>query len=157
VQQVEAYLAERGRDLAILDLTADMGIPVFAAISRRRDRQPSRSCSARRHLDPGIALLRAVAELNQMLMRVLWQVEDPAAMAGEPSVREWLDTATIADHPHLVADALTSPRRANEFATSGRTICATTSATASASWKRAAWTCWCSTRRVPTSACRSSR
>ena len=116
VQQVEAYLAARGRDLALLDLTADMGIPVFAAISRRRDRQPEQIVLGfGSHLDPGIALLRAVAELNQMLLRVLWQVEDPAAMAGEPSVREWPDAATIADHPHLAADALAPPRRANEF------------------------------------------
>lgn len=116
-QQVEAYLAERGRDLAILDLTADLGIPVFAAVSRWRDRQPEQIVLGfGAHLDPSIALLRAVAELNQMLMRVLWPVAEPAAMAGEPSVREWLETARLADHPHLVADPVAPPRRATDFA-----------------------------------------
>ena len=117
VQRVKAYLAERGRDLAILDLTADLGIPVFAAVSRWRDRHPEQIVLGfGAHLDPSIALLRAVAELNQMLMRVLWQVAEPAAMAGEPSVREWLETASLVDHPHLVADPVGPPRRAADFA-----------------------------------------
>jgi ribosomal protein S12 methylthiotransferase accessory factor len=103
-RRLEAYLAERGRDLVVLDLTSDLQIPVFAAVSRRRDREPEQIVLGfGAHLDPRIALLRAVTELNQMLMRVLWS-DGQAETDGEPSVREWLATAKPADQPHLAAD-----------------------------------------------------
>jgi ribosomal protein S12 methylthiotransferase accessory factor len=120
VHRLEVYLAARGRDLAVLDLTADLRIPVFAAVSRRRDRHPEQIVLGfGAHLDPRIALLRAVTELNQMLMRVLWGDRQAAAnrsSAGEPSVREWLETATLAAQPHLAADPAHPPRRAEQFA-----------------------------------------
>jgi ribosomal protein S12 methylthiotransferase accessory factor len=120
VHEVEAYLARCGRDLEILDVTADLRIPVFAAVSRRRDRLPEQIVLGfGAHLDPRIALLRAVTELNQMLAPVLWRdrLAGEAPFAdGEPSVREWLATATLADHPHLVPDPGSPPRRAADFA-----------------------------------------
>jgi oxazoline/thiazoline synthase len=119
VQRVEAYLAERGRDLVVLDLTSDLQIPVCAAVSRRRDRHPEQIVLGfGAHLDPRIALLRAVTELNQMLMRVLWGDEGTDAIGGsdEPSLRQWLATATLAEHPYLAPDPTQPPRRAAHFA-----------------------------------------
>src|SRR5262249_39123593 len=42
LHQVSAYLHGRHRELWILDLTTDLRIPAFAAISRRRDLAPER-------------------------------------------------------------------------------------------------------------------
>lgn len=120
LRRVEAYLAERGRDLVVLDLTSDLEIPVFVAVSRRPDLRPEQIVLGfGAHLDPRIAVLRAVTELNQMLMRVL-QGDGRAGPGlpadGEPSVREWLEIATMAEHPYLAPDPVQSPRRATHYA-----------------------------------------
>jgi oxazoline/thiazoline synthase len=119
LRQVEAYLAERGRDLAVLDLTSDLEIPVFAAVSRRRDLGAEQIVFGfGAHLDPRIAVLRAVTELNQMLMRILWggRAEPYQPSDGEPSVREWLETATIAEQPYLAPDPAQPARRGADYA-----------------------------------------
>ncbi|MBP1685705.1 MAG: bacteriocin biosynthesis cyclodehydratase domain protein [Deltaproteobacteria bacterium] len=120
LRRVEAYLAERGRDLAVLDLTSDLEVPVFAAIARRGDTFPEQIVFGfGAHLDPRIAVLRAVTELNQMLMRVLWASEraEPSSPSdGEPSVREWLETATLAEHPYLAPDPARPQRTAADYA-----------------------------------------
>src|SRR6185295_2261450 len=70
LQRVRATYAARQREIWALDLTTDLGIPVYAAISRRTDgAEPSEKImfGFGAHLDPRIALLRAVTELNQML------------------------------------------------------------------------------------------
>lgn len=119
LRRVDAYLAERGRDLVVLDLTADLEIPVFAAISRRIDRFPEQIvCGFGAHLDPRIAVLRAVTELNQMLMRVLWgygRARPNRPADGEASVRQWLETATLAEHPYLAPDPARPPRSAADY------------------------------------------
>ena len=120
VHRLTAHLAQRGRDLVVLDLRSDLGIPVFAAVSRRRDRHPEQIVLGfGAHLDARIALLRAVTELNQMLLRVLWC--EPPAGAGatsvaEPFVREWLDRATLAEHPHLAPHPTQPQQRSADFA-----------------------------------------
>lgn len=120
LHRVHAYLAERGRDLAVLDLTSDLEIPVFAALSRRRDLCPEQIVFGfGAHLDPRIAVLRAVTELNQMLMRVLWgdgRAGPNQPSDGEPSVREWLERATLAEQPHLAPDPAQPPRNATHYA-----------------------------------------
>lgn len=72
LRQLMAFLASRGRDLWVLDLTADLGIPVFTALSRRTDHQPERiAFGFGAHLEPRLALLRAVTEMNQLLASLL--------------------------------------------------------------------------------------
>jgi oxazoline/thiazoline synthase len=117
LRHVVAHLAERGRDLVVLDLTSDLEIPVFVAVSRRLDvREEHIVFGFGAHLDPRIAVLRAVTELNQMLMRVLWgEARSSSPSDGEPSVRAWLETARLADHPYLAPDPMQSPRVAAHY------------------------------------------
>ncbi|HEX6099764.1 MAG TPA: TOMM precursor leader peptide-binding protein [Thermoanaerobaculia bacterium] len=58
--------AARGRRLWLLDLTTDLGIPVCVALSAGEDRDLFR-LGFGAHLDPAIAVTRAVTEVNQML------------------------------------------------------------------------------------------
>ena len=89
------------RELWMLDLTGDLGIPVFVAVSRRTDGEEERILYGfGAHTDPRIAALRAVCELNQML---------PAFHARDPELEnaplgEWLRDARIAGHCHLAPD-----------------------------------------------------
>jgi len=100
------------RDLWVLDVTTDLDVPSFVAVSRRTDQLPEDiimgfGC----HLDPRIAVGRALTELNQSLHNVLerhegqtrYLVEDPVAL-------EWLQTATLEKHPYLAPDPHQPPK-----------------------------------------------
>jgi ribosomal protein S12 methylthiotransferase accessory factor len=103
--RVRAFLREHGRELWALDLTADLGVPVFASICRRTDGPPEQIVFGfGAHLDPRVALLRAVTEMNQMLSSPLLGQEgkgvgDPIT---DPETARWLETATTANQPYLV-------------------------------------------------------
>jgi len=58
--------AARGRQLRLLDLTTDIGIPVCAAITVGEEPQTFR-VGWGAHLDPAIAVSRAISEANQIL------------------------------------------------------------------------------------------
>ncbi|MEU0793614.1 TOMM precursor leader peptide-binding protein [Amycolatopsis sp. NPDC005961] len=101
-----------GRELWVLDVTSDLGIPVAAALSRRID-SPHEDImfGFGAHLDPRIAVRRAVTELNQMLPIV--------QVAGhgleDPDARRWLAHATVANQPYLRPAAGQRMRTAADF------------------------------------------
>jgi ribosomal protein S12 methylthiotransferase accessory factor len=114
--KVRAFLRDRRRELWVLDLTSDLDIPVFAAFSRRTDHPQERIMMGfGAHLDPRIALLRAITELNQMLVWVLPGEEDinerPEAIEDSDTLT-WLKTATLANQPYLVPDETRPPQTA---------------------------------------------
>jgi len=62
-----AHYGTLGRDLRLIDLTNDVGVAVVAALSVNKEgARPILGLGA--HLDPRIAAVRALSELNQMLM-----------------------------------------------------------------------------------------
>ena len=114
VSKLRSFLRGRGRELWALDLTSDLGVPVFAALSRRTDHpQEQILIGFGGHLDPRIALLRAVTELNQMLVWLLRDDKDANASAEifeDSDTRNWLKTETIARQPYLIPDDSTPSR-----------------------------------------------
>ncbi|HEX9335212.1 MAG TPA: TOMM precursor leader peptide-binding protein, partial [Pseudonocardiaceae bacterium] len=68
---MRAEYARLGRELWVLDLTADLGIPAVVALSRRVDK-PAEDIilGFGAHHDARIAVLRAISELNQFLPAV---------------------------------------------------------------------------------------
>ncbi|WP_410672068.1 TOMM precursor leader peptide-binding protein [Amycolatopsis sp. cmx-4-68] len=92
------HYADIGRELWVLDLTSDLGVPVMAAVSRRVDAaQEHVVFGFGAHFDPRIAVRRAVTELNQMLPVVLEQGHN----LEDPDARRWLEFATVANQPYL--------------------------------------------------------
>ncbi|GAB2840393.1 TOMM precursor leader peptide-binding protein [Lentzea nigeriaca] len=91
-----------GREVWVLDLTADLDIPVMAAVSRRIDGpREDIMFGFGAHLDPHIALRRCLTELNQVLPAVVDLT--PAAWRDlDTDLRQWLSTATVANQPYLV-------------------------------------------------------
>ena len=107
-----------GRDVWALDLTHDLGIPCFAAVSSRFDNARDIIFGFGAHLDADIALRRAVAEMNQMLPTVL-KSPDERARQLLPEFRDaisWWETAHLDEHPHLRPDAQREPRRRSDVA-----------------------------------------
>jgi ribosomal protein S12 methylthiotransferase accessory factor len=121
LRQLTRYLATNSsREVWVLDLTADLQIPVFVALSRRIDRQPEEILTGfGAHFDARIALIRAVTELNQMLTWVMTDssgkrlVPDPL---DDPESLRWLKTATLENQPYLVP-ASAPARRLGDFPT----------------------------------------
>lgn len=104
VKRVEAYLAKHNRNLWALDLTNDFGIPVFAACSRRTDGDKEHIMFGfGAHLDPRIAMLRAVTELNQFLAHILiTSPERPTGNVNAEDIVHWLLNAKIAEHTYVM-------------------------------------------------------
>ena len=106
------YYRGLNRDLWVLDVTADLGIPTFVALSRRTDKEAEDIIyGAGAHIDPHIAALRAVCELNQFLN---WVQGTGPGGAGyrvdDPQCLWWWRNATLADHPYLAPAADMAPR-----------------------------------------------
>jgi ribosomal protein S12 methylthiotransferase accessory factor len=104
LDRLRSFLLAHGREFWVLDLTADLGIPVFASVCRRTDGPPEQMVFGfGAHLEARVALLRAVTEMNQMLSSPLLapdgkELGDPAA---DPETAQWLKSATLANQPYL--------------------------------------------------------
>ncbi|NET44397.1 TOMM precursor leader peptide-binding protein [Okeania sp. SIO2B3] len=95
---VQEFYQQNHRELWVLDLTTDLGIPAFSAVSRRIDREYERIITGfGAHFDPKIAMLRAVTELNQIGLGI--DEEDVSQM--EEGMQEWITTATLENQPYL--------------------------------------------------------
>jgi ribosomal protein S12 methylthiotransferase accessory factor len=116
VQSLRAYHRQRRRELWVLDLTADMGVPAFVALSRRVDRDPQDIVFApAAHLDPRIALLRSLTELNQM-MGAMVEDDRPGVYAYDDAVYiDWWKNATVESQPYLLPDPDLPPTRLDDF------------------------------------------
>ncbi|MGW0411052.1 TOMM precursor leader peptide-binding protein [Streptomyces collinus] len=105
ITELRRVHASLGREVWVLDITADLGIPVMAAVSRRTDGGPEHIMFGfGAHLDPRVALRRALTELNQMMPHVLEDTPEGMAVTRDAEVAHWLRTATTAAHPYLLPD-----------------------------------------------------
>ncbi len=118
IQELRAHYAARQRTLWLLDLTSDLGIPVFGALSSRTDRPVEDILIGfGAHLDPRIAALRALTELNQFFPVAMRTAPDGSTvyLTDEPDTLSWLQQATLAGHPYLKPDESVPPRLAGDF------------------------------------------
>ena len=107
------YYRGHCRAMWMLDVTSDLGIPAFVALSRRTDGETEDIIyGAGAHTDPHIAALRAVCEMNQCLTWVP-RPGDAEARYGvdDPMCLWWWKKGRLADHAHL-APAPGAPLRA---------------------------------------------
>jgi oxazoline/thiazoline synthase len=103
---VEHYRTLR-RELWALDLTSDVGIPTFAAVSRRVDGpRDDVVLGFAAHVDARTALVRAMTEVNQSLPSVPSAADGPAAPLRGDNLEaiRWWSTATVASEPWLAPD-----------------------------------------------------
>jgi oxazoline/thiazoline synthase len=105
LDRVQRRYEELARPIWAIDLTSDLGIPTFAAISRRVDKPVEDIlCAFGSHFDARIAMRRAVCELNQFLPAVVPIGTDGAGEYAfdDPDSLRWWKTATIASQGYLV-------------------------------------------------------
>jgi len=105
IDRLCAFYAEHGRRFWVLDLTADLGIPAFAAINQRLN-APTEDIvfGFGAHLDARIGISRALTEMNQFMPAVLTvNDQDQTQYAfGDPDVLNWWQTARAEEHPYLL-------------------------------------------------------
>lgn len=107
IEAVQRYYERHHRDLWVLDLTADLSIPTFAAISARVDREVEDiMIGFGAHLDAPTALLSAVTEMNQFWPNVYYSHADGSTryFSNNEDTIAWYKTATRHFQPHLLPD-----------------------------------------------------
>jgi oxazoline/thiazoline synthase len=107
------YYRSLNRELWVLDLTSDLNIPVFVALSRRCDSNVEDIIySFGAHFDPIIGITRALTELNQVLPAVLSVAPDGSTQYTLPDAlaMEWWRTATLKNQPYLLPDESIAPK-----------------------------------------------
>jgi oxazoline/thiazoline synthase len=119
-QSLQSYYQSIGRDFWVLDITSDLNIPAFAAISRRKDREVEDIVfDFGAHFDPKVAIYRAVNGMNKILQAVLDANPDGStaySSSMSPSAIDWWKTATIGNQPYLVADQNQSWKNLADYA-----------------------------------------
>lgn len=116
VHKLAAFHKSINRDLWVLDLTSDLGIPAMVAISRRNDKFPEDIVFApAAHFDPDIAILRALTELNQLVTAVINVDRDGDYFLDDKHSVQWWKTATLENQPHLVPSKTLRPTRRSDF------------------------------------------
>jgi ribosomal protein S12 methylthiotransferase accessory factor len=100
VRDLKNQLAETGRRLWVLDITTDLGIPSYVAMSYSTiTGQEFVEYGSGSHFDPRIALLRALTEVNQFLSIGLMGARD-AGQASNDSAGPF----RLKEHPYLIPD-----------------------------------------------------
>lgn len=107
VDMLREFYTGMNRDIWVLDLTTDLGVPTFAALSRRLDHPVEDVLMGfGAHLDPRMAVSRALTELNQFLPAIVNRLPDGSTdyWEDDQATLDWWHHATIAREPWLLPD-----------------------------------------------------
>jgi oxazoline/thiazoline synthase len=97
VRDLQIQLAETGRRLWVLDITNDLGIPTYVALSQSVENgQDFIEFGSGSHFDPRIAMLRSLTELNQFLSIGLMGLRSTETMGDDGS-----GLLRLVEHPYL--------------------------------------------------------
>jgi len=113
VRDLRRQLGLAGRKLWVLDVTSDLGVPTYVALTHwMQNGQQNIEFGSGAHFDPRIALLRALTELNQFLSLGLMN-----GGSGEKSSLDGQTPLRLDDYPYLVPDggAPTQPELNSTF------------------------------------------
>jgi bacteriocin biosynthesis cyclodehydratase domain-containing protein len=113
VRDLQNRLAQAGRRLWALDVTSDLGIPTFVAVTHwMQNGRENIEFGSGAHFDPRIALLRALTELNQFLSLGLM-----GGGTGEKSSLDGVAPLRLEDHPYLTpsGNPIVQPESGSKF------------------------------------------
>jgi bacteriocin biosynthesis cyclodehydratase domain-containing protein len=104
INRMRRIYDELMRPFWVLDITNDLGVPTFVAVSARTDK-PHQDilCAFGSHYDPRLALRRAVTEMNQFLHAVVDMKADGTGKYRFPDdeSQHWWQTATLQNQLYL--------------------------------------------------------
>lgn len=100
ITRMADYYRQINRNLYVLDITTDLEIPVFVAISCSLKDRDKILYAFGSHVDAGIALERAIVELNQLLP--VFGPDNQSYITKDKVFIDWLDMATLDNNPHFI-------------------------------------------------------
>jgi len=116
---LKQYYQSLNRELWVLDITSDLHIPCFAAISSRKDREVEDIVLGYgAHFDPKIAISRALTEVNQIVPNVQFFNADGTTQyppSADPMAIKWWKTATLTNQSYLVPDNQMMPKKSSNY------------------------------------------
>jgi bacteriocin biosynthesis cyclodehydratase domain-containing protein len=117
IEDLREVYAGLGREVWALDVTSDLRIPTMVAVSRRIDGGPEViAFGLGSHLDPQVALRRALTEMNQLMPAIAeLRADGEQDCADDPDAARWLRRATVANQPYLLPDPAVAPRRPTDY------------------------------------------
>ncbi|MEM7712286.1 MAG: TOMM precursor leader peptide-binding protein [Cyanobacteria bacterium P01_A01_bin.68] len=110
--ELKEFYHQNNRELWVLDLTADLNIPAFAAVSRRINGGAERVIAGfGAHLDPTIAILRAMTEVNQLGLEL--DKIPSEQLPGE--FKDWMLTVKLENHAYFAPDKTAPLKVASDY------------------------------------------
>jgi ribosomal protein S12 methylthiotransferase accessory factor len=110
IDELRAVYSGLGREVWVIDATSDLRVPTMVAMSRRvHGPREDIMFGFGAHLDPRIALRRALTELNQLIPSLLDVGPDGDYPYDDPDALRWWRNATVANQPYLLPDPARSP------------------------------------------------
>ncbi|MBP7022167.1 MAG: TOMM precursor leader peptide-binding protein [Planctomycetes bacterium] len=116
----QLYTEKLNRDLFVLDVTSDWGIPTFVAVSRRLNHKVEDIIVGfGSHLDPKRALLRSLEEANQYLPALSMQDKEGNTMyqLTRPETVDWWKKATYENQSYLLPNKTIKPKTWSDYKT----------------------------------------
>lgn len=118
-QQLKQYYQNLNRDLWVLDISSDLNIPCFAAISARKNQKiEDILLGYGSHFDAKIAISRALTEVNQMLPNVMVAKDDGTTKYPDSAdllAIKWWETATLKNQSYLIPDEVIMPKQSADY------------------------------------------
>ncbi|MCI0416100.1 YcaO-like family protein [bacterium] len=116
LEDVRKYHQDLDREIWVLDITSDLEVPSFAALSRCTNGAEERILAGfGAHLDARIALLRAVTELNQAIVWTDKNQPFPAELYESMETDVCLNNIRASDLPHVIPDTNRKPLVASDY------------------------------------------
>ena len=116
IDQIRSEYAGVSREIWALDLTTDVGIPVYAAVSKRvgtDDEDLIFGLGA--HLEPQMAMTRAFSEMNQFLPAARRDPETGELIIWDEAARDWWENSSLEEDFHLAPDPGAARRTLSDF------------------------------------------
>jgi bacteriocin biosynthesis cyclodehydratase domain-containing protein len=105
IDELRKVYSGLGREVWVLDVTSDLRVPTMVAVSRRVGAAAEGIMFGfGAHLDPRIAVTRALTELNQLMPSLLDIAPDKDFPSDDPDALRWWREATVANQPYLLPD-----------------------------------------------------
>lgn len=106
--ELAAYYKKMNRNIWVLDITSDLNIPAFAALSKRTDQGAEHiifgfGC----HLDARLAVQRALTEMNQSFPHILSAFNEDGTTNpnfGDTEAVDWWTNSSCSNQPYLMPD-----------------------------------------------------
>ena len=114
---LQDYYKSVGRELWVLDVTNDFGVPTFVALSRTMNGEKENIIFGfGTHFDARIGISRALTETNQAIYQLAeGRFSDRSVGERGFFIKRWCDRATVENQPYLLPDETAGRKTLSDY------------------------------------------